>query len=1135
MDAKAPKVHRARQAGPKAARKKERQLPEHQKKSASGAKGTRASNPKAFAFNSGVRANRSIMRNMDKDQTRLHVPMVDRTPDIPPPVVVAVVGPPGVSTGKTTLIRSLVKRYTKHNLQEISGPITVVSGKKQRLTFMEANNDLNSLIDIAKVADLILLLIDASFGFEMETFEFLNILQSHGFPRIMGVLTFLDKFKDGKRMRKTKKRIKQRFWTEIYQGAKLFYLSGIMNGRYLKQEVLNLSRFISVMKFRPLTWRNTHPYILTDRMEDLTPPVILQENSTAPRTVALYGYLRGTNLKPTFKIHIPGVGDHTIAHLSTLPDPCPLPDKQRKLLNEKHKLIYAPSSSVAGILHDRDAVYINVPGQLDKSRVVEGDGNVGGGMGVSDGERMVIDLQDVGRTLEDGIKASGGVRLFTGSEVLRGTGPNITMDLDNEKDDSDDNDDDDEDDELHQGAIEEDEDAESDSESEFDEDDDSGSEERDDPSISSRRRKASSRIISNLEAASDLPNNAGDADFADSDSEFGSDADSDHVDIDGSMRWKENLMQKAEENFVATKRSVSLMQLVYESDEVPEQHRPAAEMRDVDVDEGDEAFFRVSKVVATGVKLSLALIDTCRVEVPEQDLLEWEDEENLDSIRGLFVTGAVALAANGEAEETNGDFEDLEATQNNEETSQNEETEEDALSKKKLQLKRKFDALYDGEDDEDGGKNNIFDAAKEEMSKQKQINLAEFENDDDDLRAKVEGFRAGVYVRVVLENMHPEFVENYDPRYPVIIGGLLASEEAFGFCQVRIKKHRWHKKILKTNDPLIFSIGWRRFQSLPLYSLNDGNRNRMLKYTPEHMHCLATFYGPITAPNTGFCAFNSVADGTSAFRVSATGVVLDINHSVEVVKKLKLTGVPYKVLKNTAFVKDMFTTALEVAKFEGANIRTVSGIRGQVKKAMPKPEGCFRATFEDKILMSDIVFLRAWYPVKPKKFYNPVTTLLTRSKTAPTLMRLTGEIRRANSLRPPLNKDSLYRPIERSARVFNPLQIPKALAAALPFAAKPKSRAARRKPTLLQKRAVVSEPHERKVTALIQAVNTLRNEKERKEKARQAVRHARIAAEEKKKDDAAAARRKVTSKAIFKKLGQQEKSANSDRFAKKKT
>lgn len=51
-------------------------------------------------------------------------------------------GPPRTQVGKSTLISCLVKHYTRQNLSDVRGPITVVAGKKRRMTFVECPSDL---------------------------------------------------------------------------------------------------------------------------------------------------------------------------------------------------------------------------------------------------------------------------------------------------------------------------------------------------------------------------------------------------------------------------------------------------------------------------------------------------------------------------------------------------------------------------------------------------------------------------------------------------------------------------------------------------------------------------------------------------------------------------------------------------------------------------------------------------------------------------------------------------------------------------------------------------------------------------------------------------------------------------------
>jgi len=356
--AAAAKGHRAPQAGAKFNKKKAR---DRQKKGID--KGQK--NPKAFTYASGVRAARSKRRNLDRSIQREHVPMVNRLAGVtdPPPFTVVVVGPPGC--GKSTLVKGLVKHYTNQNLAAVKGPITVIAGKKRRLTFFECPNDLNAMVDLAKIADLALILVDASFGFEMEVFEFLNILKVHGFPKVMGVLTHLDSFRKTDQLNTAKKKLKHRFWTEICDGAKLFYLSGLINGKYPKREIMNLARFISVMKFRPLSWVNSHPFVLADRLEDITDPARIEANPKCDRTVAAFGFVRGTFLKPSQAVHFLGVDDFDLTDMTLLPDPVPLtvPKEKKTTLSEKEKKLFAPMSDVGDVMYDKDAVYIKIKDQ----------------------------------------------------------------------------------------------------------------------------------------------------------------------------------------------------------------------------------------------------------------------------------------------------------------------------------------------------------------------------------------------------------------------------------------------------------------------------------------------------------------------------------------------------------------------------------------------------------------------------------------------------------------------------------------------------------------------------------------------------------------------------------------------------
>ena len=266
-----------------------------------------------------------------------------------PPLIIMIQG--GHSSGKTTLIKSLVKYYTNQNITSFKGSITVRNSKNQRLTFIECPNDISSLDDCSKIVDVAILLIDARVGFEMETFEFISLLKNHGFTQIVGVITHMDDFRQNKSLSKYKKQIKKRFMKDATDKSKLFYLFGIKNNLYIKLQLHTMARYLKVIKPNQPGFRINHPYIFCDRYDINFSKIIKKETEEKNEDdviVSLFGYVRGNHLNKNSLIYINGLGEFNIDFAEKVEDPCPIEmvsknGKIKRTLKKKDKNLYARS------------------------------------------------------------------------------------------------------------------------------------------------------------------------------------------------------------------------------------------------------------------------------------------------------------------------------------------------------------------------------------------------------------------------------------------------------------------------------------------------------------------------------------------------------------------------------------------------------------------------------------------------------------------------------------------------------------------------------------------------------------------------------------------------------------------------
>ncbi len=338
-------------------------------------------------------------------------------------------------------------------------------------------------------------------------------------------------------------------------------------------------------------------------------------------------------------------------------------------------------------------------------------------------------------------------------------------------------------------------------------------------------------------------------------------------------------------------------------------------------------------------------------------------------------------------------------------------------------------------------------AGKSEADKEKrwiQLDAPEAKADEIDdkvkkyLRPEEGMYGRGQYVRVdtMLEQ---RYLGQLDARFPILVCGFDQQEATRTFARVRLKKHRWYPKILKTGDPLILSIGWRRFQSILTYIVEDSNeRRRVIKYTPKFDFCQGVFYTPPFPLNTAFLGVQTLAEDVAHFRIAMTGDVVELAPSFRILKKLKLIGEPLNVHKNTAFIKGMFNSKVLLSLIfldrsgqvcggshsDGQrNSRTDQEARQhRTRRNFPRHFRRQDPTQRHRVL-PHLVPNPAPHPLQPHQFLRQVR-VAHLSVDRQRLMRTTGELRRELDIEAPKKPDSEYKDVVREQKVFAPIIVP---------------------------------------------------------------------------------------------------------------
>ncbi|GAB6029910.1 ribosome bioproteinsis protein tsr1 [Chamberlinius hualienensis] len=238
----------------------------------------------------------------------------------------------------------------------------------------------------------------------------------------------------------------------------------------------------------------------------------------------------------------------------------------------------------------------------------------------------------------------------------------------------------------------------------------------------------------------------------------------------------------------------------------------------------------------------------------------------------------------------------------------------------------------------------------------------------------VDGIEPGRYVTLHIVNVSKTSYESLKFHSPLVVYGLLNHEQKMSVVNLLLKRFvspNEEPEPIQSKEKLIFHVGYRRFSACPLFSQHTlGDKHKYERYFRADISIVATVYAPIVFSPCPVLVFKELETGEQ--KLVAVGKVLDTNPNRIILKRIVLSGSPFKINRRSAVIRYMFFKREDINWFKPVELRTKEGRVGHIKEPLGT-HGHMKCTFNKPLRSQDTVLLKLYKRIYPKWTYDPST------------------------------------------------------------------------------------------------------------------------------------------------------------------